>query len=90
MLGHYVEYKGQCFIVLQLRDDMILIGSADGVRFQVKTTSVKATKYRPAEVRKYRDQDYIVTAKGLIFSSRTGKLMQWPENDGNRKAILAT
>ena len=47
-----------------------------------------AVKEGRAVVVEYRDASYVVNNKGHIISVATGKMMQWGEKDGNRKAIL--
>tara|TARA_R110002126_G_scaffold158322_2_gene305707 strand:- start:26196 stop:40082 length:13887 start_codon:yes stop_codon:yes gene_type:complete len=48
-----------------------------------------AVKENRAQVVEYKGVKYVVNNKNQIISSTTGKLMQWGENNGNRKAILS-
>lgn len=48
-----------------------------------------AIQQKRARVVEYKGNKYIVNDKDQIMSVATGKIMQWGENDGNRKAILA-
>ena len=47
-----------------------------------------AIQQKRARVVEYKGDKYIVNNKNQIMSVATGKIMQWGENDGNRKAIL--
>jgi|DEB0MinimDraft_6_1074348.scaffolds.fasta_scaffold00121_6 hypothetical protein len=42
-----------------------------------------------ARVVEYKGNKYVVNDRNQIMSVATGKIMEWGENDGNRKAILA-
>ena len=48
-----------------------------------------AVKENRAQVVEYKGAKYVVNNKKQIISATTGKLMQWEENNGNRKAILS-
>lgn len=49
-----------------------------------------AVKQKRAVVVKHKDQVYVVNTKNQIISGKTGKMMQWDETNGDRKAIIAT
>ena len=48
-----------------------------------------AIKEGRAMVVSHNNTNYIINSKGDIISSRTGDLMKWDANNGNRKAIMA-
>ena len=48
-----------------------------------------AVKENRAQVVEYKGAKYVVNNKKQIISATTGKLMQWEENNGNRKAVLS-
>ena len=47
-----------------------------------------AIKQDRAVIINHADNNYIINDKNIIISSSTGKVMQWDENNGNRKAII--
>jgi hypothetical protein len=47
-----------------------------------------AVKEKRAKVVEYRGNQYIVNNRKQILSVATGKIMQWPENNGDRLAII--
>jgi hypothetical protein len=42
-----------------------------------------------AVVVSYKDAKYVVNNKGAIISVATGKIMQWGEENGDRRSIIA-
>ena len=87
--GHYVSYKGITHI--SLNDSMschIMNPLAGNVKLQVSFSKLEATNYKPATVVCYKHKEYIVTANDMIISLVSGKVMQWDEDNGDRKAIL--
>lgn len=48
-----------------------------------------AIQQKRARVVEYKGNKYVVNDRNQIMSVATGKIMEWGENDGNRKAILA-
>jgi hypothetical protein len=48
-----------------------------------------AVKEGRADIITHKDAQYIVNKKGDIISVKTGKKMQWAENNGDRQAILS-
>jgi hypothetical protein len=47
-----------------------------------------AVKEKRAKVVEYRGNQYIVNNRKQILSVATGKIMQWPDNNGDRLAII--
>lgn len=47
-----------------------------------------AVQQKRAVVVNYKDTDYVVNYKGDIISTVSGKIMQWGEDNGDRKAII--
>ena len=48
-----------------------------------------AVKQGRAVIVEHKNSKYIVNNRDIIISGTTGKVMQWPENNGDRKAIIA-
>ena len=88
-LGTYVTYKGNNYIVVGETKSQIKINGIDLKQLQVNKTSVKKLDVPPAKLVEHHGKEYLVTTKGNIFSVTTGKLMKWPENNGDRKNILS-
>lgn len=45
--------------------------------------------FNGARVVKHKGSEYVVSKTGEIVSVKTGKKMEWPKNNGDRKAIIA-
>ena len=92
-IGEYVKYKDTVRLVTQLF-------AADSVRLQnptllgsnanvvVSTKNITHTTLRPAVVVTHSMNDYVVTAKGVIISLKTHKVMKWSSTDANRRGIM--
>ena len=89
MIGSYVVYKSNTYLVVRESEGMILLLSPEKGKVQVLASSVTKTNLRPAKQVRYRQTHYLVTGKGLIVSLTTCKVMRWLNTDGNRLAILA-
>ena len=87
-VGSYVSYKDKTYIIAELKGNLIMIVSPTANTLQVGIKSVEVLNHEPAKIVSYRDANYLVTAKGLIISLTTNKIMKWNETDGNRIAIL--
>lgn len=83
-LGSYVTYKQNTYLVVDVRNEKLLIMNKDN-KVQVNTSSVEVTNLRPAK----EIDGYLVTAKGIIISLTSHKEMKWDDNHGLRKALLA-
>lgn len=87
-VGNYVLYKGNHYLIVDVRDSKRLILNNEGNKLQVNVSSLTATTLPPAVKLSYRGSEYLVTVKGLIISLATDKVMKWDENHGCRVAIL--
>ena len=88
--GHYVTYKGLTHISLNDSNVCHIMNPLAGnVKLKVCFSKLEATNYKPATVVRYKYREYIVTANDMIISLVSGKVMQWDEDNGDRKAILA-
>ena len=83
-LGQYVTYKQNTYLVVDVRNEKLLIMNKDN-KVQVNASSVEVTNLRPAK----EIDGYLVTGKGMIISLTSHKEMKWDENHGIRKALLA-
>jgi hypothetical protein len=91
-VGSFVKYQGATYIVTQFNEDgtvqiynPLLEGASAKISVSKASVEILSNK---AKIVNYKDTNYIVTPKGTIISLTTNKAMQWPENDGNRVAIL--
>jgi hypothetical protein len=91
-VGSFVKYQGSTYIITKFNDDgtvqiynPTLEGAAAKISVSKASVEILSSK---AKIVNYKDTDYIVTPKGTIISLTSNKAMQWPENDGNRVAIL--
>jgi hypothetical protein len=91
-VGSFVKYQGATYIVTQFNEDgtvqiynPLLEGASAKISVSKASVEILSNK---AKIVNYKDINYIVTPKGTIISLTTNKAMQWPENDGNRVAIL--
>jgi GH43 family beta-xylosidase len=87
-LGRYVEYKHRAFIVVKEDAKQVHINSPEHGRLKVNKTSVKRMHCPDAKIVHHTGVKYIVTAKGIIFSNASGRIMNWPDNHGTRKYIM--
>lgn len=92
-VGEFVKYKGVLHIVVGYDDDMstfqILNPLAGNAKLMVKGRNLSATPYTYAVCVLHMGNKYLCTKKGTIISLKTGRVMEWDANNGNRKAILA-
>lgn len=90
LLGSYCEYKGEMYIITRTNGQLLHITQANSpAQLQVKESSVVITKHRPAPMVSHSGKLYIRTGNGHIFSALTGRLMNWADDHGYRKAIMA-
>lgn len=87
-VGDYVLYKGNHYLIVDVRGTKRLILNKEGKKLQVNVSSLTATTIPPAAKVSYRGIEYLVTAKGLIISLTSKKVMNWDDNHGCRVAIL--
>jgi hypothetical protein len=91
-VGSFVKYQGATYIVTQFNENgtvqiynPLLEGASAKIPVSKASVEILSSK---AKIVNYKDSNYIVTPKGTIISLTSNKAMQWPENDGNRVAIL--
>ena len=92
-IGQYVKYQGEVFIVTKINKNNTIqiynpIKEGTDAKKSVSEKSITAIDNK-ADIITYREQEYIVTAKNNIVSLKSNKIMNWAEDDGNRKVILA-
>ena len=92
-IGQYVKFNEGTFIVTQINDNGTiqiynprLEGAEAKKSVAGRNLEILNTQ---AEIVNYEGTDYIVTPKGTIISLKSNKIMNWDQNNGNRKAILA-
>ena len=89
-IGQYVEYNGNQFIIVGKSSDgdLVKLNSPTLGRKQVSHKNITPMPYAPAKSITYRGNAYIVTVRGVIISRKTGRIMKWGKENGDRKAIL--
>ena len=83
-LGQYVSYKQNTYLVVDVRNEKLLIMNKDN-KVQVNASSVEVANLHPAK----EIDGYLVTGKGMIISLVSHKEMKWDDNHGIRKTLLA-
>ena len=87
-IGNYVQYKSELFIICEIIGDKAKILSPTiGKRF-VNMVNLTMTNKRPAKQVNHRGTKYLVTAKELIISLATNKIMKWSNTNGYRLQII--
>jgi len=90
--GAYVRYNGVPYIITKTNANgtiQIYNPAATGKDAKKSVSSDNLTSMNDsAKVVKYKDVDYLVTAKGTIISTVTNTAMKWGAENGDRKAIL--
>ena len=86
-VGQYIYYKGYFYIVVELRDEKVLILNPSQRTIQVNASNCRPTDAYARKVT-YKGKPYLVTEKGLIISLTTNKVMKWPLTNGDRIGVL--
>lgn len=86
--GEYWTYKGQPWMVIADRGAQALIINGEGEKKQVSYKNLTPTTHKRAKHVTLNGEQYLVTAKGRVFSLTTHRLMAWPKTDGKYKAIV--
>ena len=89
LVGSYVSYKEQPFIVAEERRSLLLLLSPTEGKVQVSRAKALPIKCKPAKLAEFKGATYLVTANGLIISCTTSRVMQWSDTDPMRLGILA-
>jgi hypothetical protein len=91
--GAYVTFNNETFIVTKKNATgtwQIYDPTKEGTAAKKSVAEKNLVPVGPvAKIVTYKDQEYIVTPKQTIISLTTNKAMQWGEENGDRKAILA-
>lgn len=88
LVGSYVSYKEQPFVVTEERGSLLLLLSPTEGKVQVSRDKAIPTKHKRAKLVGFKGSSYLVTAAGLIISCTTSKVMQWSYDDPMRLGIL--
>lgn len=88
MLGHYVGYKSNLYLVTQVDGDLVKIISPNKKTIKVLSNNVEWTNKRPAKVVTLKGKPFLVTAKINIISLTTSKVV-YKNDTAERRAILA-
>lgn len=92
-VGSYVKFHGVPYVVTKINANgtiQILNPNAEGVdsKKSVAERNLELLTIPRMQIVEHQQGQYLVSAKGLIISMRTGKVMKWDNNNGNRKYIL--
>ena len=97
-LGSYSMYKGTIYLVagndINTPNKRVILNPLKSIggnyKLQVNPLNLTATNLLPAVVVEYKGASYIVTAKDLIISCTSRRVMQWKDGSPQRTAILAS
>jgi hypothetical protein len=90
-VGNIVKYKDSVYIAVRNENNLVLILGKKGDEWEKLNVSYKnllVSPKPPLPQYIYRDNKFLVTEKGSIISLKTGSVMNWDRENGNRKAIL--
>ncbi len=87
-IGNYVQYKSQTFLVYEINGDKAKIYSPVMGKRYVNMVNLTYINLRPAVQVEHKGFEYLVTAKGLILSLVTGRVMKWKQYHKERIEIL--
>lgn len=91
--GQFVKYNNETYLVTKENDNgtvQIYNPKLKGVNSKKSVSKQKLISLsQTAKVVSYQGVDYMVTPGNTIISTVSNTMMNWGENDGNRKAILA-
>lgn len=93
-IGSYVKFGGSAYVVTKLLANSTVqvlnpLGEGTQSKKAVSPANCEELSIPPMTQVEYRDASYLVSAKGLIISLTTARVMKWDESNGNRVAILA-
>ena len=91
-IGDYVTYKGVNMVIVDFNDDCSmfkLLDPSTNKKVVVSTRNIHATPYAPMSAVNHRGSNYLVSAKGMIISLTTNRVMKWSSDNGNVVAIVA-
>ena len=91
--GQYVKYNNETYVVTKQNANgtvQIYNPNISGPNGKISVAKDRLSIINEkAKIVTYKGAEYLVTPRNTIISMVTNKLMNWAENDGNRKAILA-
>jgi hypothetical protein len=89
--GSVVTYKDDYYVALEYNGATVKIIAphVSQTKRSVKKSNLKLVDAPPLTLVKYRDAEYLVSVKGSIISLTTNRVMNWKEDNGDRKTILA-
>lgn len=92
MLGQYVKFKGEYYIIVEeLKDgtEVKLLDPRRGnYKIKCKVSNIELTPNICKRVL-VKGSQYLVTKNKYIVSLATGRVVQWNDSSSSRKAILA-
>lgn len=92
LIGEYCTYKSKTYMIVsydfESRMTHILNPIEGNNKLHVLASNLRRTKYEAAKCVEHAGRKYLVTAKALIISLTTGRVMKWQKNNSNRINIL--
>ncbi|MEI7812432.1 MAG: hypothetical protein WCJ01_08395 [Ignavibacteria bacterium] len=92
-IGSFVKYKNEPYIIIQANDNGTIQIYSPWKEGTDAKKSISADNLEfltgKANLVSYKSKDYLATQKGIIISLATNKKMDWGDENGDRKAILA-
>ena len=89
-VGQYGQYKGKWYIVVDVREDRLLIlGESNQDKKQISPKNFVVREGNKAKQIWYQGTAYLITKTKRIISLLSFKYMNWHENSAVRKSILA-
>lgn len=83
-IGSYVKYQGHPYIVVGMTHNLVsLMNNTSNCKVAVEVSEVVDLGFK-AKVLQYMDEDFLVTAHGLIISLYSKRICQWPLNSEAR------
>lgn len=87
-IGKYVHYKNVAYILVEMRGHLAIILRQYNCKLQVRFSLLTPIPNAPKVVCvEHKGTQYLVTPLSII-SLKTKRFMQWPEDNGDRVAIL--
>jgi hypothetical protein len=91
-VGRYVRYKDSEYIITKIiKENLVQIYSplkeGPNSKLTVSPSNLTFVDIK-AQMVEYKDKQYLVTPRNSIISLTTNKIMQWGEENGDRRAIL--
>lgn len=88
-IGQYGKFNSVWNIVVDVRDDKLLIIDGDGVKKQIASKNFEPREGNVATAVVYEGTTYLVTKSKKIISLVSNKYMKWDDKHPIRQGILS-